>query len=254
MTQFSTLKPFKLRFPNGATAEAIQVNYPAEVPDALSQIGLSNPQPTLVLVGGASGISEHSMQQLRALFVETLVPLAENMGAFVIDGGTDAGIMQLIGQARAEASATFPLVGVAAIGTVILPNLGRSSPSSDAAPLETNHSHFVLVPGRQWGDESPWIARVADALSQKATSVTLLINGGKIAWIDVTNSVRSHRPVVVMAGSGRTADTLAAMVRGNKPSDEQASVLTRSGFLFISDLETGLNQVHDLIQSFLILP
>jgi hypothetical protein len=246
------LKPFKLRFPNGRTAEAIQVNYPAEVASALSRIGLSNSRPCLVLVGGASGIGEASMQQLRMLFVKLLVPLAESMGALVVDGGTDAGIMQLMGQARAEAAATFPLVGVAAIGTVILPNLNLSTPSGDAAPLEANHSHFVLVPGRQWGDESPWIARVADALSQQATSVTLLINGGKIAWIDVTNSVRSHRPVVVLAGSGRTADTLAAMVRGKNPSDEQASVLTRSGFLFISDLEAGLDQVRDLIQSFLV--
>ncbi len=75
-------------------------------------------------------------------------------------GGTDAGIMRFMGQARTEIGGTFPWIGVAAIDTVILPDL-PPPPSSDAEPWESHHTHFVLVPGSNWGDESPWLARTA---------------------------------------------------------------------------------------------
>jgi hypothetical protein len=38
----------------------------------------------------------------------------------------------------------------------------------------------------------------------------VLANGGAIAWDDVAFSVAEERPVVALAGSGRTADELAA--------------------------------------------
>jgi hypothetical protein len=56
----------------------------------------------------------------------------------VIDGGTDAGVMQLIGRARAASGGRFPLIGVAAEGTVMVPGAGTSSP--DATELEPNHT------------------------------------------------------------------------------------------------------------------
>ena len=37
----------------------------------------------------------------------------------------------------------------------------------------------------------------------------LLMNGGQIAYTDVAASLGSGRPVVVLAGSGRTADAIA---------------------------------------------
>ena len=40
--------------------------------------------------------------------------------------------------------------------------------------------------------------------------MTVLANGGAIAWDDVTFSVAQERPVIALAGSGRTADELAA--------------------------------------------
>lgn len=240
--------PFQINFSTQKSAKATQVSYPAELSLALNQLGLPLGCSTLVLVGGASGLDAETMAQLRYLFVDVLAPLAEALGLVVVDGGTEAGVMQLMGQARTQIAGTFPLVGVAAIGTVIFPHL--SPPSSEAAPLEPHHSHFVFVPGNLWGDESPWIARVASTIASGTSSVTVLINGGKIAFLDVTYSVKAHRPVIVIAGSGRTADTLAAMLRG-EANPESGDRLTTSGLLQAVNLDDAPEQLAMVIQNLL---
>jgi hypothetical protein len=109
--------------------------------------------------------------------------VAERLGLVVIDGGTDAGVMRLIGRARTRAAATFPLVGVPAAGTVRFPGkhwrARRRWPLKHPGgrrrwPLDAHHSHFVLVPGTAWGDEAPWIARVATELAGGWPSLTVL--------------------------------------------------------------------------------
>lgn len=221
-------KPFTYTFTDGHTADVIQVNSFVELSNALQSLGFDSHVPVLVLVGGASGISEADMLRLKQLFITEIAPLVQKLGVAVVDGGTDAGIMRLIGQARTEISATFPLIGVAAIDTVTL--CDRPVPRPDAAPLEPNHTHFVLVPGSNWGDESPWLSRIATLLSDGFPSVTLVVNGGEITFQDVSNSVKADRPVVVLNGSGRTADKLAAALRG-EVTDPRAHELADSGQL-----------------------
>jgi len=173
----------------------------AELPAALAELQLPRASPVLVLIGGADGLDEPGLARLRPFFDDALAPLAGALDACVVDGGTSAGVMDLMGRARAELGGTFPLVGVAAEGTV--------TPTGTAA-LEPNHSHVVLVPGTGWGDESPWLADVASQLADQSPSVTVLVNGGEIALDDVNRSVEAGRPVLVLDGSGRVADELAA--------------------------------------------
>ncbi len=115
------------------------------MPYALEQIGLSGSRPVLVVVGGASNISEADFLRIQRLFVEVLAPIAETLGAYVVDGGTDAGIMQMMGVARTQIGAKFALVGVTPENKVALPN--HSEVAADLTTLEPNHTHFVLVPG-----------------------------------------------------------------------------------------------------------
>lgn len=237
---------FRLTLAPQRQIDVVQVNDALQLPPALTELGLQSSRPVLVLVGGASGISPEAMTRLQAFFVELVAPLAEDLGLCVVDGGTDAGIMQLMGRARTQIRATFPLVGVATVSTVMLPNLRPLS--RDAAPLEPNHTHLILVPGKQWGDESPWISQVASELAQSQPAVTLLVNGGQITWLDATNSVKAGRPVVVVAGSGRTADTLAAMGRSHQPS-ETAAQLTTSGLLHVVDLNQDFAAIAAVLRA-----
>lgn len=205
-------KPYQYTFANQLTANLIKVFQRSELSGALVNLGLQYPCPVLVIVGGASGISDEHMNSLKKIFQEQIAPTVESIGAAVVDGGTDAGIMKLIGQVRTEIGASFPLVGVAAMGTIQLPE--QDHPPL-AAPLEPNHTHFVIVPGDSWGDESPWLAQVAKVISQEFPSITLVVNGGEITWQDVAQSLQFCRPVIALEGSGRTADKLAAALRGN---------------------------------------
>jgi hypothetical protein len=156
-------KPFSYTFANGQTASVIEVEQWENLSKALRQLGFYQFCPTLVLVGGASKIQEADLLRLERIFVEILAPLAESLGIIIVDGGTDAGIMKLIGKAREKIKGTFPLIGVAAIGTVKLPHALSFLP--DAANLAPHHTHFVLVPGKKWGDESPWLAHLPSLLS-----------------------------------------------------------------------------------------
>src|SRR5215211_3483825 len=107
-------RPFELVFTKRLAAYAVRIHRQSELPVALDLLGLSRPRPVLVLVGGASALTEADMACLRPLFRDVLAPLAEAVGAAVVDGGTDAGVMRLMGQARFKTDATFPLIGVSA--------------------------------------------------------------------------------------------------------------------------------------------
>ena len=90
-------RTFKITFPNGQTATAASVQDTAELVEAVSEMGLDQRRPTMVLVGGASGLRPIDLDRLRPIFSDTLVPLVQQMGAAVIDGGTDCGGMGLMG-------------------------------------------------------------------------------------------------------------------------------------------------------------
>lgn len=235
---------FRLRFSNGHEADAATITADGTLSETLQHLQLKEPTATLVIVGGAAGLSSDYLERLQRLFTDVVCPIAQTLKLCVIDGGTDVGVMQLVGQARSKTAATFPLVGVVVKAKAILPD--GIVLSDDAAALEPNHTHFLLVPGQAWGDEASWIAQVAENLTGDLPSATLLINGGNIALNqDVPNSIHSQRPVLVVAGSGRAADRLATALRQGTDSPEIHNLID-SGLIQAIDLETdgtGLEQV-----------
>lgn len=238
-------KPFTITFPGGASATVVYVDPSVDLEQLMQDMGLARQRPVLVVIGGASKLSQADFNRVRRLFIEVLAPLAQKWQATVIDGGTDAGVMRLMGQARLEVSGSFPLVGVIPVGLAILPE--QTAPSADAAALEPNHSHFILVPGSTWGDESSWIADFASTLTDADDSVTILINGGEVSWLDASQSVQSERSLIVVAGSGRTADVLATALQG-ETTDERAKAIVASGLVRAIDLETGSKTLTQMIE------
>jgi SLOG in TRPM, prokaryote len=230
-------------FPDGLIACAVEISDADELPSAIVTLGLQPPRPTMVLVGGAGGLDESDVERLRPTFVAGIVPMLERFGAVAVDGGTHSGVMRILGEARSALGATFPLVGVVAAGTVRIP--GRPDPPNADAMLEPHHTHFLIVPGEQWGAESPWIADTATVLGGTAPSVTVLINGGQIAYLDVEHSVQATRRVIVIAGSGRTADALASALAGIQ-DDERAQALVASGLVSSVPMDEAASFAHVL--------
>jgi hypothetical protein len=220
---------FMVELDGGRRARAVRVEAIDELARAARKLEVDG-RAALVVVGGAGGMSPRETRRLWPLFRDVLAPLAQQLGATVIDGGTDTGVMRLMGSARGEGGWRFPLIGV------IVDELADYSSASraEAVDLEPNHTHFVLVPGSKWGEEAPWLAHLATVVAGTEGSATVLVNGGEIALADVRRSIDAGRHVIVLDGSGRTADTLAAAARG-KPADPSVTALAASGLVHAVD-------------------
>ena len=219
-----------------APATCVRIHTVEELPAALELAGLTPELRVVVIVGGAAGMGQQDQRTVGDLLRDVVIPVIERQAAIVVDGGTDSGVMRLIGRARSAAGARFPLVGVAAAGTVVIS--GDSGPTSpDAAPLEPHHTLFLLVPGTEWGDEAQWISNVASVVSGSHPSVTVLINGGQVAYADAEGSLALGRPVVVLAGTGRTADAIAE-ARSGQGDDPRAIAIATSPLTSIVDIAT----------------
>jgi hypothetical protein len=216
---------FEIALPGGASAKAVRLERPEDLEEVAAALRLAGARASLVVIGGADGMSRRDLRRLRPLFSGVLAELAWWFRAAVIDGGTDTGVMRLMGRARAESPREFPLVGVVASALAALP--GQPA-HPDAAELEPNHTHFVLVPGENWGDEGPWLARLGEMIGDR--SATVLVNGGEISRRDSELCVEAGRPLIVLAGSGRTADALAAAAAG-RPPDEASERIAATGLV-----------------------
>jgi hypothetical protein len=218
---------------------------PDDVDRAVSGLGLGGPRPVLTLVGGAAGLDDATRDRLTDLFTEVIVPVVERTGAAAVDGGTDGGVMGMLGRARAGHPG-FPLIGVAAEGTVEFP--GHVPQIADSARLEPHHTHFVVVPGRDWGDEGPYLPLVAAAVAGGAPRVTVLVNGGEIAITDALLAVEHHSDLLVLRGTGRTADRIAAAVEGHGPAGderiERLALSERVRVLPVDDLPALADQLE----------
>jgi SLOG in TRPM, prokaryote len=212
--------------------QVVRVTADTGLADSLHTNGIATDRPVLVCIGGAAGLSDELAATLTATFQDFVAPALDQWSATVVDGGTDSGVMRMMGQAKARAGALFPLVGVAAAGTVALP--GVPSNFDDAAPLEPHHTHVVLIPGDNWGDETPWISAVAGEIARGRQSVTLMVNGGSIALQDAQTCVDAGRPLLVLAGSGRSADEIAGAWAGAE-AGEQAKAIAANPLTSIVD-------------------
>jgi hypothetical protein len=215
---------FDVALPGGRTAPAVHAADPAGVARAVEALALGGPHPVVTVIGGAGGLAGARLALAATVFDEAVAPAIRAHGAAAVDGGTDSGVMALLGHAR-RAGSPFPLIGVAALGTVQVPG----HPASGTAALEPNHSHFVLVPGTKWGDEAPYLPLVADAVAGARPAVTVLINGGEVSFDDAARALAHRRPLLVLGGTGRTADRIAAAVADPAGcGDERAATIARS--------------------------
>ena len=182
----------------------------SELAQAISELQLNDSYPVIVLIGG--DIDEQQAEATRRA-IQTISGVAADLSALVICGGTDMGVMAEMGQIRWKSGYTFPLVGIAPEALVTWTDGPHSTKflwwGTRRWQLEPHYSHFILVPGSEFGDESPWISDTAMMLSKGHRSVTLLINGGEVSRKDIDLSLEHGRPVIALSRTGRLADELA---------------------------------------------
>ncbi|GAC1434735.1 MAG: hypothetical protein NVS4B1_32160 [Ktedonobacteraceae bacterium] len=201
-------------FPNGNQAHAVFLPSGTDVHDLPSLLQLPPFHEFIMIAGGAGFMDGTLYPNLAQLFTHGIAHLATTRKALVIDGGTQAGVMELMGTGIAEQQHRSPLLGISPAGRVSYPG---STEHEDRAPLDPNHSHFVLVETDAWGGETATMYELAQLFSQGRPSVAIIINGGAIAIQEVLYNVRQKRPMIVLQGSGRAADDIARLWQ-EKPS------------------------------------
>ena len=206
----------KISFPERQTLCVFPDEH-SDLPEAISELQLADHYPVIVLIGG--GIAEHDAKVTQHAIL-TIAKIAEDMNVAVICGGTDMGVMAAIGQIRSKNQYKFPLIGIALEKLVTWPNGPHSSNllwwGTKRWNLEPHYTHFILVPGDKFGDESPWIVDAATILSKGDPSVTILLNGGEVSRKDIELSLEKGRAVIAMSRTGRLADEFAGQLDRNK--------------------------------------
>jgi hypothetical protein len=206
---------FTITYPSGRTLRAARVVADAPPEPVIDALGLSVPRPVMFLMSGAGKMDGDSSKATRASIEDGLARVAESRLINVIDGGTTSGGMALIGLARFRHGYRFPLIGVAPESVVAYP--GYDNPARQA-DIDAFHTHIALTAGDQFGDETDLMLGLARALSGYGTQPILgvIVNGGAIVKREVYRCATgippdgARIPLLVLEGSGRYADELAA--------------------------------------------
>jgi hypothetical protein len=199
-----------IAFPNNNEAIAVFPPPGAKPEDIIAALEITGYKSVLLVIGGADNVDERLKGRLTQIFSRGVARAAATMDAVIIDGGTQAGVMAMMGEGVAERGFKSPLIGVAPLGTITYPGSGGGGET----PLDPNHSHFVLVEGNAWGNETNVIFKLVNALRNVRTpAVVLLASGGTITRNEALQAVRQNLPLLIIEGSGGTADEIAAAWR-----------------------------------------
>ena len=243
----------EIHFPNGNLAQAILPPAGTRATDLLNTLNIRQPNAVIIIAGGASKMDEQVHPDLDRLFTRGTAQVAASARALIIDGGTHAGVMTIIGQAVAEQQRRTTLLGVAPAGIVTYPGQSTEIRGKECVPLDPNHSYFVLVETDEWGGETDTMYELAKTLSAGHPSVAILINGGSVAKSEVLHNVRQRRPIIVMEGSGRLADEIARLWQ-EKPSsipDPQLAEIILHGNIHVFPLAGSTMELVQLAKRLL---
>ena len=239
-----------IRFPGGTTARALRVAADVDGEEVLRRLDLPPPKGTLVVNGSTAELNADLEDRLGLVIGQGVAGVALADGLTVLTGATDAGIFSILGPAMNGRSA--PLVGVAPDGLVswagrrpaLLGWLDRNRED-----LEPHHSHFVLVHGDDWGDETRVLLALAAALAARGPSGVVLCGGGAVARQEAVGHSRAGRSLVALAESGRLADDLAEAVGLGRGEDPLIAEIVERGNVTVCPLSAGPEAVASAVRA-----
>jgi len=236
-------RPYKISFPNGLQALTVRSEETPDIPALVKALKLPlQPRGLLVLSGGAGLMDEETGARLRSFF-QTLAGIVKSKQLMVIDGGTSAGIMALMGEALFREGRRAVHIGV-------VPAKAEVDSEGKIAEdiLEPHHSHFVLVEANEWGREVTAMYGLVEYFSKNVPSAILLINGGGLSLQEIQHGVRQGHTIVIFAGSGRLADEIAQAIRHPEvPARAEIRELTGEGHFIIFDTSKSPQELQKLL-------
>jgi len=247
------IKIQEISFPNGNRALAVIPTTGSPASYLVHALGIPQPKSLIMIAGGAARMDERDHANLKRLFSNGIAHIAAIHNALVIDGGTQAGVMELMGQGIAQQPRRPVLLGISPAENITYPGKTTHRAGNEQTPLDPNHSHFVLVDSNEWGGETETMYELAKVYSQSCPSVAILINGGAIAKDEALYNVRQKRPIIVIEGSGRFADEIVRILHNESSlnSDPDLTEIINQGKLYLFPIAGSALELELLIQRLL---
>uniref|UniRef100_A0A096LUR1 Transient receptor potential cation channel, subfamily M, member 2 n=1 Tax=Poecilia formosa TaxID=48698 RepID=A0A096LUR1_POEFO len=200
---------------------------------------LSPPNLVVSVTGGAQHF--YLKSHLRKIFHRGLIKVAQTTSAWIITGGTHAGVMRHVGQAVREYALSntrrqkIVAIGVAPWGVIhnkaalvhddgcfpahyVIDTQGQG----DLTCLDNNHTHFLLVDNGtngEYGVEIELRTELEKYISVRLVSfklspikipvVCVVVNGGFGTLKTIHSAINKGIPCMILEGSGRLADVIA---------------------------------------------
>lgn len=237
-----------LAFPDGNIARIVQVPQDTNIYPLIEALALPRPHALLVVNGGTAELDQELRVQLGRMLQDGAARVAEEEYLTVVTGGTQAGIFDLLGQGFARWGRTAPCIGVAVAGRVTWP--GQAA-DTEKAPLEPHHSHFVLVEGEAWGDETNTMYALVEALARSCPSLALFAGGGEITIQEMRENIHQKRKMIFLAGSGRTTDGVLAARKSKLVADDRLVEIAKSEYIRPFDIQSDPAELRTLIRDLL---
>eukprot|EP00058_Branchiostoma_floridae_P006760 XP_002592248.1 hypothetical protein BRAFLDRAFT_70987 [Branchiostoma floridae] len=224
-------------------------------------------KPSLI-VSVAGGAKKFFLKdRLKNVFTRSLMKASQSTG------GMDSGIMKCVGEAvRDQVSnfATSPVaIGIATWGSVDnRPSLQKLEFKKNTAPLDLNHTHFILVDDGTVQEFSEADIELRTRLEEYISStmtlgdmkdvgvpvVVLAVEGGPHTLKNVSEAVAREIPVVAAEGSGRAADIIAYAYKRRKRIREKGKISRdlwdriSKAFDVLIDVETYANMILKIVK------
>jgi hypothetical protein len=234
--------------------------------DIIQSLEIAPPQAVILSIGSADDLDQALLPRLTQLYGRGIAKAARDAKALILDGGTQAGVMQLMGEAVAAQGYQTTLIGVAPKGMITYPG----SEVTSGTQLEPNHSHFVIVEGSEWGSETSTLLNLFSCFStrngdtdartlndqkhrtqavSKIPAVAILAGGGSVARVEALRVVRQNIPLIVIEGSGDLADEIAIAYKekGSEIDDPFMAEVIADGDLHFHLLSNSVKGIERLI-------
>jgi hypothetical protein len=240
------MKRETIQFHDSNQARVLHAAPPTPARRIIELLNLPWPRAVVILNGGTLEMEGPLRARIGELMQDGLARVAAEEEITLVTGGTDAGIFALLGQGLAKWGRTAPCIGVA------VAELVKCAAHSDGeVPLESHHSHFVLVKGKRWGDETKAMYDLAETLSRKCPSLAIFVGGGEITKREMEINVRQGREMVLISGSGRTTDAVLHTRSYESMEDHRLAEIAQKGRITLFNLGNQPSALGDLIRELL---
>jgi hypothetical protein len=241
-----------ISFPNGNQASVVVVQPGTPAESVTKALGIEMPKAVVILLGGADKLEDAVKPKIIQLLSRGVARVAVGSNALILDGGTKAGVMQLMGEAIADCDEKINLLGVVPSAKAIYPG---SSPATgqDTTELDPHHTHFALVQCDQWGCETRTMFTLAKFLGKNVPVVTIVMDGGALTREEVRLSVRQKWPIIVVEKTGRLADEIVSAWKqkgqtgAQEITDPALAEIIADGNISLFSLDGSVDAFRELI-------